>query len=279
MSCFAAVGRVSPVLLAGHNKWSKICHSKAILDRKKGVTFCLIANEIISAVKANGSDPTANLRLFAVLERAKKLEIPKKTIEAAIQKASGKGNEGKTEVWFGAHGPADSSILVRAFTDNNARTSKALRHIFIKHSFSMSDAMFKFEKKGVVEIEIVAAANRDVDAEMAELDAIEAGCLEFRKEGQSTLEVEEYNIRGDIRDNQERDKEGRIKKIYQLVTDPDQVGNVKDYMKAKGYTITKAEIVYEPFEKVILEKEGMEDLMEEIINNEDVHQIYTNYSS
>jgi hypothetical protein len=74
------------VRFAGHNKWSKIRHSKGAKDANRGAQFAKLGLEIISAVKAGGEDPTSNLRLSSLLDRAKTMDFPKKNLESAFKK-------------------------------------------------------------------------------------------------------------------------------------------------------------------------------------------------
>ncbi len=53
--------------MAGHNKWSKVKHIKAVVDAKKGKVFSKFAREITIAAKNGGRDPDANPRLRTAL--------------------------------------------------------------------------------------------------------------------------------------------------------------------------------------------------------------------
>jgi transcriptional/translational regulatory protein YebC/TACO1 len=49
--------------------------------------------EIMVAAKHGGPDPTANARLFAAIEKARKESVPRDNIERAIKKGAGIGGE------------------------------------------------------------------------------------------------------------------------------------------------------------------------------------------
>ena len=43
--------------MAGHNKWSKIKHIKAVADVRKGKEFSKVARMIMQAARQGGGDP------------------------------------------------------------------------------------------------------------------------------------------------------------------------------------------------------------------------------
>ena len=49
------------------------------------------------SVKKGGPDPTSNTVLAAILEKAKKLDVPKEILERNIKRASEKGQEAYIE--------------------------------------------------------------------------------------------------------------------------------------------------------------------------------------
>lgn len=59
--------------MSGHNKWSKIKHTKGKTDAIKGKAFSKAAMDIITAVREGGNDdPALNSRLRMAIEYAKK---------------------------------------------------------------------------------------------------------------------------------------------------------------------------------------------------------------
>ena len=66
----------STLLLAGHNKWSKIKHKKKATDLEKSKNIQKYVTLIVSAIKTGGGpDPDANVRLASVIETARKAGI------------------------------------------------------------------------------------------------------------------------------------------------------------------------------------------------------------
>src|ERR1700731_4590654 len=70
----------------GHNKWSKVKHTKGAKNAKRGKLFSKISLEIISSIKAGGAEPSVNGRLAAALSKAKHAMMPKDSVDAAIKK-------------------------------------------------------------------------------------------------------------------------------------------------------------------------------------------------
>ena len=79
--------------MAGHSKWANIQHRKNRQDEKRGKLFTRLIKEITVAAKLGGADLTANPRLRLAVEKASDANMPKDTVQRAIQKGVG-GLEG-----------------------------------------------------------------------------------------------------------------------------------------------------------------------------------------
>ena len=75
--------------MAGHSKWANIKQRKGRQDAKKGKMFTKVIKEITVAVKEGGDDIDSNARLRLAIQNARSVNIPKDTVERAINKASG----------------------------------------------------------------------------------------------------------------------------------------------------------------------------------------------
>ena len=126
---------VTPIILAGHNKWSKIKHKKAVTDHEKSKTRGKLVDQIRTAVAHGGSDPTTNIKLAGLLTRAKSSGIPKSNIEAALKSASGAGGTVRETVVYEGRGPSGYLLLIEAVTDNRNRTRPEIRHIIEKQGY------------------------------------------------------------------------------------------------------------------------------------------------
>ena len=87
---------------------------------------------IYVAAKAGGGDPETNAALRAMIDRAKKEQVPAHVIERAIDKAQGGGGEDFAPARYEGYGPGGSSLIVEALTDNPTRTYGDVRNCFNK---------------------------------------------------------------------------------------------------------------------------------------------------
>jgi transcriptional/translational regulatory protein YebC/TACO1 len=79
--------------MAGHSKWANIQHRKNRQDERRGKLFTRLIKEITVAAKLGGADSASNPRLRLALDKASDANMPKDTVQRAIQKGVG-GLEG-----------------------------------------------------------------------------------------------------------------------------------------------------------------------------------------
>ncbi|MDR0790523.1 MAG: YebC/PmpR family DNA-binding transcriptional regulator [Bacteroidales bacterium] len=166
--------------MSGHNKWSTIKRKKGALDSKRSKTFSKIIKDITVAVKEGGNDPEANARLRLAIANAKGVNMPKETLQRAINKASDKNTAALVEMTFECYAQHAVAIFIECLTDNNNRTVSTVRSIINKFGGSMGtngSLNFIFSRKGVFEI---AVGDRDV--EELEIALIDAGAEEIEQE-------------------------------------------------------------------------------------------------
>ncbi|WP_092403264.1 MULTISPECIES: YebC/PmpR family DNA-binding transcriptional regulator [Candidatus Ichthyocystis] len=120
--------------MSGHSKWANIKHQKAAADAKKGSIFTKIIREITVSTKKGGADPSSNPALRLAMEKASASNMPKDTVNRAIQRGSGAlfGAE-YIEVRYEGYAPDSAAIIVDCLTDNKVRTVAAVRHEFSKY--------------------------------------------------------------------------------------------------------------------------------------------------
>jgi len=99
---------------------------------QKAKVYSKYAREIYVSAKGGGSDPTGNLALRALLERARKDQVPAHVIEKAIEKANGGGGEDFAVARYEGFGPGGSTVIVDCLTDNPNRTFADVRICFTK---------------------------------------------------------------------------------------------------------------------------------------------------
>jgi YebC/PmpR family DNA-binding regulatory protein len=144
--------------MAGHSKWANIKHRKARQDAVKGKAWSKCSRAIMVAVKNGGADPDVNLTLRYAIVDAKAVNMAKDTIEKAIKKASGEGDEGVRyeEVRYEGYGPNGIAIIVDVLTDNVKRTAPEMRKLFEKGNGNLAkpgSVAFGFTSTGVILIE------------------------------------------------------------------------------------------------------------------------------
>ncbi|MDZ7922623.1 MAG: YebC/PmpR family DNA-binding transcriptional regulator [Marinagarivorans sp.] len=107
-------------------------HAMAKTGAMKTKLYSKYGKEIYVCAKNGGFDPTANLSLRRLIEKAKKEQIPAHVIEKAIDKAKGGGGEDYALVRFEGFGPGNCMVIVDCLTDNNNRTFGDVRTCFNK---------------------------------------------------------------------------------------------------------------------------------------------------
>ena len=119
--------------MAGHSKWANIKHIKASLDAKRGKIFTKIIREIVVASKNGGPNPEDNPTLRAVIDKALGANMKRDTIDKAIVRGAGTGDEDNYEsIIYEGYGVSGVAVLVECLTDNRNRTVAEVRHTFSK---------------------------------------------------------------------------------------------------------------------------------------------------
>ncbi len=189
---------------------------KDIAANAKGKLFGKLVKDIIIAAR-NGADPAANARLRLVVEQARKVSMPKDTLERAIKKGAGLTGEAVhyEHVIYEGFAPHRVPVMVECLTDNVNRTAPEMRVLFRKGQLGTSGSVsWDFDHVGIIEAE---ATNKDADAEVA---AIEAGAQDFEP----------------------ADDEG----VCVFLTDPTDLDLVSRALPAQGFTVLSAKLGYKP---------------------------------
>ncbi len=92
------------------------------------------------AAKGGVPDPEANPALRAMIEKAKREQVPSHVIEKAIQKANGAGGEDYLPARYEGFTPGGAMVIVDCLTDNNQRTISEVRAAFTKTGAKMGAA-------------------------------------------------------------------------------------------------------------------------------------------
>lgn len=240
--------------MAGHSKWAQIKHKKAHTDAKRGKVFSKIVKEISVAARLGGADPSGNPRLRLAVEKAKEVNMPHDNIKRAIMKGTGElPGVSYEEVVYEGYGPGGVALLIEVFTDNRNRTVSEIRHAISKSGGNMGESgcvAWLFDKCGYILVEKKAT---DEDTLMSVV--LDAGATDMKND------PEEEN--------------------YEIITEPEDIENVKEAIKGKGIPIAMAEVTMLPKNYVNLDEktgEQMTRLMDSLEDLEDVQNVYANFN-
>ncbi len=139
--------------------------------------FTKIGREIALAVKEGGSDPESNPKLRLAIQNSKTANMPKKNVDAAIQRASSKDAENLEEIVYEGYGPHGIPFIVECLTNNTTRTVANVRFYFSKEKGSLGTSgsvSFMFDRKGEFVFE-----QGELDMEELELELIDGGADEI----------------------------------------------------------------------------------------------------
>ena len=238
--------------MSGHSKWNNIKRKKEKTDAAKAKIFTKIGREIAVIVKTGGANPSENSKLKDAIAKAKAANVPNDNIERIIKKAAGDGEANNyEELIYEGYGPNGVAVVVETLSDNRNRTAGEMRHYFDKCGGNLGQSgsvMFMFDRKGLIQIE---AEGLDEDTVMEA--ALEAG-------------ADDFNFDGDI---------------FEITTEPNDLGAVRDALEAGGYSFLSAEVAYIPQTMTELSDEEsvtkMEKLIDMLEDNDDVQNIYHNW--
>jgi len=240
--------------MSGHSKFANIKHKKEKNDAAKGKIFTIIGREIAVAVKEGGTDPANNSRLRDVIAKAKANNMPNDTIDRGIKKAGGNLSAVNYEtVTYEGYGPGGIAIIVETLTDNRNRTASNVRNAFTKGGGSvgaMGCVSYMFNRKGVI---IIDKEVYDSDADELMLLALESGALDFAEEDDS----------------------------YEIITEPDELGSVREAMEAAGIPLASAEATMLPETwGTLTDEEDVKKfnrILDLLDDDDDVRNVYHNW--
>ncbi|MBC7436864.1 MAG: YebC/PmpR family DNA-binding transcriptional regulator [Bdellovibrionales bacterium] len=148
---------------------------KELAANARGRIFGKLSKDIMVAARS-GADPAANSRLRLLVEQARKVSMPKDTLDRAIKKGSGTGSDAVhfEHVVYEGFAPHRVPVMVECLTDNLNRTASEVRVLFRKGQLGAAGSVaWDFNHVGLIEAE---PATPGADPELA---AIEAGAQDF----------------------------------------------------------------------------------------------------
>ena len=173
--------------MAGHSKWANIKHRKGRQDAKRGKIFSRLIRELTVASRLGGPVAEDNPRLRTALDKALSANMPKDTIERAVQRGSGSAEgDDLEETTFEGYGPGGVAIIVESMTDNNNRTVAEVRHAFSKAGGNLGtdgSVSYLFVKKGLIQL------SNNTSLEQVLEVAIEAGAEDIEENSDQSITI------------------------------------------------------------------------------------------
>ncbi len=210
--------------------------------------FTKMIKEITVAAGEGGADPDANPRLRSAIQNAKGVNMPKDTIQRAINKAD-KDTGGFEALSFEGMLSHGIGVFIDCLTDNRNRTVSSVRSIFNKRGGNLGtngSLSFMFDRKGVITL-----PKGDLDTDEFGLEIIDAG-------------VEEVDVEDDT---------------IVITTPMEDFHAVQKKLEEMGLETESAELQRIPNDTVDLPKEQAVQIMrviEEFEDDDDVQAVWHN---
>ena len=235
--------------MAGHSKWANIKHKKAATDAKRGKIFTRVIKEITVAAKMGGSDISCNPRLRLAVDKGFDANMPKDTIQRAIDRGTG-SLEGVNyeECRYEGYGIGGAAVIVDCLTDNKTRTVADVRHAFSKYGGNMgTDGCVAFQFKHCGQMLFAPGTNEDALMEAA----LEAGAEDIVTHDDGSIEV---------------------------LTPPYEFGDIKQALEAAGFTPDMGEVSMKALNETEMNLEDsirMQKLLDALEDLDDVQEVHT----
>jgi YebC/PmpR family DNA-binding regulatory protein len=236
--------------MAGHSKWANIKHRKAAQDARKGKVFTKMIRELTVAAREGGPNPADNPRLRAIMDKALTANMKKDTIERAIERGAGGGDDTQyEELTYEGYGPGGVAVMVEVMTDNRNRTVADVRHAFSKQGGNLGtdgSVAYLFSKQGIISY----SPESDEDALLEA--ALEAGAEDLARQSDGSFEI---------------------------VTTPEQFLDVKESLVEADLAPDNAEVTMVPATYAEIDGETAQTvlkLLDVLEDLDDVQNVYSN---
>lgn len=212
--------------------------------------FSRIGKEIAIAVKEGSPEPENNPALRRVMQNAKSVNMPKKLVEAAIKRASGKDKTDYHLETYEGYAPHGVALLVETATDNPTRTVANVRMHFNKNNGSLGQSgsvSFMFKHLGEFKIK-----NTGQDQDELELSLIDFGLLEIGEDEENNIVVR---------------------------TPMEEFGNMQSALEDMGIEVINSELTWDPTTWVALPEDQEEEvltLVDNLEQDDDVQRVFHN---
>jgi YebC/PmpR family DNA-binding regulatory protein len=234
--------------MSGHSHFKNIKRRKDSEDKRKASVFSKMSKMIVASVRENGKDPDSNTTLRTIIEKARKSDMPKEKIERAIRRGSGEGDGGSLEFFsVEAYGPENIAIIIEGSSNNKNRTIGEIKEVLKRYNgkiANLGSVKWLFEQKGIVEIE----KDQIPDTETLFLEALDFGAEEIKEDDSFLI-------------------------IY---TSPDNTDKIKSFISSKELEANYIKIGWKPTSIIKTKKEDYKKIIEELEENEDIEDVYSN---
>jgi len=236
--------------MSGHSKWANIKHRKAAVDKKRGKEFSKIAKAIIAASRVGGGNAADNIGLRVLLDKARAANMPRDTVERAIQKGTGElEGEEIIEQTYEGYGPGGAGIVIKAVTDNGNRTDPEIRGILEKRGGSLGkpgSVAWNFEQKALFTV-----PGEGVDEDQLIEVALDAGAEDVANEDGT----------------------------FSVTAPPTEFAMVLQALESAGFKPDTSDVTYVPKSRVMLSAKDarrMLAIIEALEDHDDVQAAITN---
>lgn len=237
--------------MSGHSKWKTNKGKKGIADAKRGATFTKIIKELVVVARDGGGNPDSNPRLRAIMEKAKKANMPSDNVKMAIKRGTGELPGIVYEaVMYEAYGQGGVAILIDSLTDNKNRTTAEIRNIMSKRGGNMAGAgsvSWMFTQKGYISV----TKDKVKEDELMNI-VLDAGAEDMKHD-----------------DN-----------LYEIFTSIADLEKVKKALSDKGIKWENAELTMIPSSTIKVtgnEAKQVLSLVQALEDHDDVQQVYANF--
>ena len=223
---------------------------KDVAANAKGRMFGKLSKDIMVAAR-HGADPASNARLRLVVEQARKVSMPKDTLDRAIKKGAGLTGEAVhfEHVMYEGFAPHRVAVMVECLTDNVNRAASEMRVLFRKGQLGTSGSVaWDFDHVGMIEAQ---GSDPSADPDMA---AIESGAQDLEAGNEEGPTV--------------------------FLTDPSDLDLVSRSLPNHGFTVLSAKLGYRPKNPIDpsslspQELDEVETFLAAIDNNDDVQNVF-----
>ncbi|RPG99841.1 MAG: YebC/PmpR family DNA-binding transcriptional regulator [Candidatus Pelagibacter sp. TMED118] len=235
--------------MAGHSHWAGIKHKKDRVDKIRSKIFSKLSREITIAAKLGDKDPDSNPRLRSAIQSAKSANMPKNNIQRALDKSKDSFNNNLENIRYEGFGPNNVAFIILAITDNKNRTAANIRTIFQKNDGCLGtsgSASHNFKQLGVIKF-----LKDQIQENIIYNFVVDIG-------------VDDFLI---------------YKKYYEVHCEKNKIYDIKKKLETKIKHFMSTEIEWIAINKVTLNKEQNQailNLFENLYDNDDVQSVYFN---